>query len=101
MSETARLVWLLLITRRAHALIVVDQILASSWIASTQRAVGDVLARPHARRGNVLLEATIANALEVLQVVARGVRLILAFSMRATLVVRRYAIVVVLAFFWV
>jgi hypothetical protein len=105
MSKTTRLVCLFLVASRAHALIVVDQVLTRSRVASLQWTVWDILAGAHTccgtRYGNVLFEATIADTLEILQVIANRVGLVLALSVRAALVVRRETIIVVLALCWV
>jgi hypothetical protein len=65
-------VWTLEVPRRALTLIVVDQIMTSSWVACAFWTIRDVLAVLDAINLDGLSEAAVTLATEILVVIARG-----------------------------
>jgi hypothetical protein len=78
-------VFLLRVTSRALALVVVNEIVARSWLASACWAVWDVEADAHAILHSSL-EATVTSALVVVKMIACGVCLVHAFAVGTTCV---------------
>jgi hypothetical protein len=86
---------------RTLAFIIIHQILTVARIASIFGAIWNVLAHLHPVTRHLLLESTVAITFEVVCVIAGCVLLVYALSVVIARVIKRRAIIVVVALSWI
>jgi hypothetical protein len=109
MGQVLLSVRILVVSGRAMALVVVDQIFTGTGLASTLRAVRNVIAKVNAFISDVLSETAVAVAREVINVLSCGIGIVCASAVRRSVAVdvrsahvfRRCAVVDIDALRWV